>query len=79
MTKIPLERNWTLKILDHNEPSPLENHRAMELGVDAEQKTIYAKAILVHVYGTTAMPCRQAMPAAIPVITQTLERPKSPL
>ena len=42
---------WTLNILAYGEPSPLENHKAFELGADDQNREIWAGEVMVRTYG----------------------------
>ena len=46
---------WSLVILEYGEPTPLEDHHAFELGADDENKTIYARDMLVRTMGLNSI------------------------
>lgn len=50
-----IEKNWNLCILEYGEESPMQNHGAMELAADDENKRIYAAALMVSTYGLNSI------------------------
>ena len=55
MTNHPIEKGWSLRVLQYGEDSPLENHGALELGADDENKLIYGSETFIRAMGMNSI------------------------
>ena len=46
---------WTLNVLAYGEQSPLENHKAFELGADDYNHAIWASEVTIRTYGLNSI------------------------